>query len=167
MHPHREVSRPATFLIRRIERYRSSSLAGRADCRFAPTCSHYAEEALRTRRLPVAVLLIVWRLLRCNPFMHQRVADPVRRQRHRRPRPNTIPTALSILALSGFIVVVTAAVADGVGVDGGSRVTLDGRAPATLTYSDPLVVHKGGFVRFVGGVPSSVPNPSQVVSNTH
>src|SRR3954447_6620265 len=103
MHPHREFSRPATFLIRRIERYRSSSLAGRAECRFAPTCSHYAEEALRTRWLPVAVALIAWRVLRCNPFMNRRVADPVRRGRRWHLRPNTLPTMFSILALSGFL----------------------------------------------------------------
>lgn len=39
-----------------------------AACRFSPTCSEYAIDCLR--QLPVwrAVPLIVWRVLRCNPF---------------------------------------------------------------------------------------------------
>ncbi|MEM6572410.1 MAG: membrane protein insertion efficiency factor YidD [Planctomycetota bacterium] len=39
-----------------------------ATCRFSPTCSAYAEEALRTLPLPRALALIVWRLVRCQPF---------------------------------------------------------------------------------------------------
>jgi len=37
-------------------------------CRFSPTCSAYAEEALRTVPLPKALLMIVWRILRCQPL---------------------------------------------------------------------------------------------------
>jgi putative membrane protein insertion efficiency factor len=37
-------------------------------CRFWPSCSQYAIEALRRRSLPVAGALIAWRLLRCQPF---------------------------------------------------------------------------------------------------
>ncbi len=37
-------------------------------CRFEPSCSHYAEEAVRTLPLPTAVVKIIWRVLRCNPF---------------------------------------------------------------------------------------------------
>jgi len=169
MHLHRELNRPARFLVRRIERYRSSSLAGRADCRFTPTCSRYAEEALRTRRLPIAVWLIVWRLLRCNPFMHRRAADPVRRTHRMRPRPNTLPTMLSVVALSGFLVVVTAGIAQAVGVNGGCTAKLNGVDPASLDSDHALVVKKGGFVRFVGTVPPSVQSApkQQLVSNTH
>jgi hypothetical protein len=39
-----------------------------AQCRFTPTCSTYALHALQTYRLPKALLLVVWRLLRCHPF---------------------------------------------------------------------------------------------------
>jgi putative component of membrane protein insertase Oxa1/YidC/SpoIIIJ protein YidD len=169
MHTHHGPSRLTALLIHRIERYRSSSLAGRADCRFTPTCSRYAEEALRTRWLPVAVALIAWRLLRCNPLMHRRVADPVRRQRGWRLRPNTLPTMFSILALSGFVVVVTAGVAEAVGVNGGCTAKLNGVDPSSLDSDHALVVKKGGFVRFVGTVPPSVQNASksELVSNTH
>ncbi len=37
-------------------------------CRFAPTCSHYAVEALQTRGVVVGTALSVWRVLRCNPL---------------------------------------------------------------------------------------------------
>jgi putative membrane protein insertion efficiency factor len=37
-------------------------------CRFTPSCSHYAEEALATRGLLLGTLLTVWRVLRCQPF---------------------------------------------------------------------------------------------------
>lgn len=36
-------------------------------CRYYPSCSRYAIDALRKRVLPVALAKIVWRLLRCNP----------------------------------------------------------------------------------------------------
>ncbi|MEM9379058.1 MAG: membrane protein insertion efficiency factor YidD [Planctomycetota bacterium] len=39
-----------------------------ATCRFTPTCSAYAEEALRTHSLPRALALIAWRLARCQPL---------------------------------------------------------------------------------------------------
>jgi len=37
-------------------------------CRYYPSCSRYAVDALRKRPLPVALGKIIWRLLRCNPF---------------------------------------------------------------------------------------------------
>jgi len=37
-------------------------------CRFSPSCSNYALDALEQRRLLPALFMIVWRLLRCNPF---------------------------------------------------------------------------------------------------
>jgi putative membrane protein insertion efficiency factor len=37
-------------------------------CRFAPSCSHYAEDAIRARGAVVGGALAVWRILRCNPF---------------------------------------------------------------------------------------------------
>ena len=169
MQPHRQPSRLADRAIRRIERYRSSPLGRNTACRFTPSCSHYAEEALRGRAFPVASLLIAWRLLRCNPFMHQHVADPVRRSRRWRLRPNTLPTLFSVLALSGFVVVITAGVAAAVGVSNGCTATLNGKSPAALDSDNPLVVHKGESVRFVGTVPASVQSApkDQLVSNTH
>jgi putative membrane protein insertion efficiency factor len=44
----------------------SPYLGGR--CRFQPTCSHYALEALRVHGFFKGWALAVWRLLRCHPF---------------------------------------------------------------------------------------------------
>lgn len=38
------------------------------NCRFVPTCSEYAMQAIETRGVIVGLALSVWRLLRCNPF---------------------------------------------------------------------------------------------------
>ena len=37
-------------------------------CRFYPTCSHYAEDAIRERGAIRGTLMAAWRILRCNPF---------------------------------------------------------------------------------------------------
>ena len=37
-------------------------------CRFTPSCSHYAAEAIATRGLLRGSLLAVWRVARCQPF---------------------------------------------------------------------------------------------------
>jgi putative membrane protein insertion efficiency factor len=45
-------------------------------CRFAPTCSSYAAEAIARRGVVVGMVLALWRVLRCNPFCKGGV-DPV------------------------------------------------------------------------------------------
>lgn len=37
-------------------------------CRFTPTCSQYAIEALRTHGPIKGLILATWRILRCNPW---------------------------------------------------------------------------------------------------
>ncbi len=37
-------------------------------CRFTPSCSHYAAEALARRGPLVGAALAAWRVLRCNPL---------------------------------------------------------------------------------------------------
>jgi putative membrane protein insertion efficiency factor len=37
-------------------------------CRFRPTCSHYAQQAVLQRGPFVGLALTAWRVLRCNPF---------------------------------------------------------------------------------------------------
>jgi putative membrane protein insertion efficiency factor len=39
-------------------------------CRYYPSCSAYAEEAIRTHGVMRGTALGAWRLLRCNPFSH-------------------------------------------------------------------------------------------------
>jgi putative membrane protein insertion efficiency factor len=45
-------------------------------CRFTPTCSEYAREALEKKPVIIAFLLIGKRLLSCHPF-HKGGYDPV------------------------------------------------------------------------------------------
>jgi putative membrane protein insertion efficiency factor len=37
-------------------------------CRFAPTCSSYAAEAIVRRGVVVGLALTLWRIVRCNPL---------------------------------------------------------------------------------------------------
>jgi len=46
-------------------------------CRFEPTCSAYAREALARHGLLRGLGLSAWRLLKCHPF-HPGGVDPVR-----------------------------------------------------------------------------------------
>ena len=39
-------------------------------CRYYPSCSAYAEEAIRSHGIVRGVALGAWRLARCNPFSH-------------------------------------------------------------------------------------------------
>ena len=56
-------------LIGAIRLYRAT-LSGwlGGQCRFYPSCSHYAEDAIRLRGAVRGTLLATWRILRCNPF---------------------------------------------------------------------------------------------------
>ena len=53
-------------------------------CRFAPSCSHYAAEAIRTHGAIAGVLLAAIRLVKCTP-LHPGGFDPVP-PRRTRPR---------------------------------------------------------------------------------
>ena len=45
-----------------------SPLKGHATCKYFPTCSRYAIEAIEKYGVLKGGLLAVWRILRCNPF---------------------------------------------------------------------------------------------------
>jgi putative membrane protein insertion efficiency factor len=49
-------------------------------CRYYPSCSRYAVEAIREYGILRGVVLAGWRLLRCNPWSHGGY-DPVDAQR--------------------------------------------------------------------------------------
>jgi len=51
----------------RVYQYTISPLLG-PRCRYYPSCSNYAVEALREHGVVRGLGLAVWRLLRCNPF---------------------------------------------------------------------------------------------------
>ncbi|NQT88835.1 membrane protein insertion efficiency factor YidD [bacterium] len=56
----------AIFFIRCYKRLLSPLLSPR--CRFEPTCSAYAIEAIRKKGLLVGSFKAAWRILRCNPW---------------------------------------------------------------------------------------------------
>ena len=67
-----------TAPIRLYQRFISPLFPRR--CKYEPTCSAYALEAVRSFGAGRGLVLAAWRLLRCNPFSHGG-HDPVSRQR--------------------------------------------------------------------------------------
>jgi len=49
-------------------------------CKYEPTCSRYAVDAVRELGVARGIVLAAWRLLRCNPWSHGGY-DPVSAQR--------------------------------------------------------------------------------------
>jgi uncharacterized protein len=73
----------AALPIRLYRRLVSPALGQR--CKYHPSCSAYALQAIRTYGILRGVVLAGWRLLRCNPWSHGGL-DPVDQQslfRHR------------------------------------------------------------------------------------
>lgn len=62
------MKRLALGPIRAYQRWISPSRPRR--CRYEPTCSAYAAEAIERFGAIRGLLLATWRLLRCNPFSH-------------------------------------------------------------------------------------------------
>ena len=78
----------ATAPVRLYRRLISPAFGQR--CKYHPTCSAYALQAIRTYGILRGVVLAGWRLLRCNPWSHGGF-DPIEQQRlfrrHAAPRP--------------------------------------------------------------------------------
>ncbi len=69
------------------QRFVSPALPQR--CRYEPTCSTYASQALRDYGILRGSVLAAWRLLRCNPWSHGGF-DPVHCQTlFSRPQPTS------------------------------------------------------------------------------
>ncbi|HEU4854867.1 MAG TPA: membrane protein insertion efficiency factor YidD [Nitrosospira sp.] len=51
----------------RLYQYCLSPFLG-PSCRFSPSCSHYACEALARHGAARGLVLSVWRIMRCNPW---------------------------------------------------------------------------------------------------
>lgn len=56
----------AIIFIKGYRKYISPLLG--ANCRFTPTCSEYAIQAYEKYNFFKATFLVIWRILRCNPF---------------------------------------------------------------------------------------------------
>lgn len=79
------LRRVATAPIRFYQRFISPGLPRR--CKYEPTCSRYATQAIEQYGILRGLVLAGWRLLRCNPWSHGGY-DPVTDQRlfsRRRP----------------------------------------------------------------------------------
>ena len=70
--------------IRLYQRAISPALPRR--CKYHPTCSAYAMQAIQRYGILRGAVLAGWRVLRCNPFSHGGY-DPVAEQTLFRPRP--------------------------------------------------------------------------------
>ena len=61
------IKKIVIYSIKFYQKY-LSILKGHPTCKYVPTCSQYAIEALEKNGLVLGMLLSVWRILRCNPF---------------------------------------------------------------------------------------------------
>jgi uncharacterized protein len=75
--------RVAIAPIKTYRRWVSPALPRR--CKYEPTCSAYAVEAIERFGILRGLVLAAWRLLRCNPWSHGGF-DPVAQQRLFAPR---------------------------------------------------------------------------------
>jgi uncharacterized protein len=86
--------------IRLYQRLISPAIGPR--CRYYPTCSNYAVQAIRELGPVRGTILAAWRVLRCNPFSHGGIDElsdrklfrgvPTRSERHRQDgRPSQTP----------------------------------------------------------------------------
>lgn len=59
-----------SLLVRLIRFYQKnlSPMKGGPTCRFVPSCSEYAAEAIQRHGALCGGALALWRILRCNPF---------------------------------------------------------------------------------------------------
>ena len=62
------MRRGAIALLRGYQRWISPLLGAR--CKYLPTCSDYAVQAVRQYGVLRGFVLAGWRLLRCNPWSH-------------------------------------------------------------------------------------------------
>ena len=84
------LTRVLVLLVRLYQRWVSPAFGPR--CRFAPSCSSYAAEALQVHGLVRGSWLAVRRIGRCHPF-HPGGHDPV-------PAPRSAPARLRTGALT-------------------------------------------------------------------
>jgi putative membrane protein insertion efficiency factor len=74
------LPRNAEIAILRLYRAVVSPLYGDV-CRYHPSCSRYAMEAVQQSGVVVGTALAAWRVLRCNPWSRGGIDDPPARLR--------------------------------------------------------------------------------------
>ena len=65
------------LLIKLIKLYQKTPLSSHSHCRFTPTCSNYAIEAIEEYGSFKGSFLTIKRIFRCNPFNKNYGYDPV------------------------------------------------------------------------------------------
>lgn len=55
-------------LIKIIRLYQSTPISSHNQCKYIPSCSNYAIDAIEYYGAFKGTLLAIWRILRCNPF---------------------------------------------------------------------------------------------------
>jgi putative membrane protein insertion efficiency factor len=74
----RAIRRLAVFPLRAYQRLLSPLFGSR--CKYYPSCSEYAAQAVEGFGILRGLVLAGWRLLRCNPWSHGGF-DPIEAQR--------------------------------------------------------------------------------------
>lgn len=85
----RPAGAPAWLILAPIRLYRrfvSPAISNR--CRYYPSCSAYAEQAIRELGAVRGTILAAWRVLRCNPFSRGGVDHVADRRLFRDPPPS-------------------------------------------------------------------------------
>lgn len=64
------MENPVKWILKKLIRVYQLGISSRtaSHCRFTPTCSNYALEALEKHGVIKGCGLAIWRILRCNPF---------------------------------------------------------------------------------------------------
>ena len=70
-----------SILIKLIKIYQKIPISSHNKCRFTPTCSNYAIEAIEEYGSIKGSYLAIKRIIRCNPFNKQIGYDPVIKRR--------------------------------------------------------------------------------------
>lgn len=78
------MSKLLIFLVKFYQKH-ISKLKGGSTCRFTPTCSSYAIDAIREWGAVRGLVMTVWRIIRCNPFCRCGY-DPVPKNLRKRAR---------------------------------------------------------------------------------
>lgn len=76
--------------IRLYQRVLSPMMPAR--CKYHPSCSEYAVQAIRMHGVMRGLVLAGWRILRCNPLSNGGI-DPVENQRLFKPKAKARPVA--------------------------------------------------------------------------
>jgi uncharacterized protein len=85
------LARAVAVLPIRLYQWVISPMLGQR-CKYYPSCSEYAVQAIGRFGILRGLVLAGWRLLRCNPWSHGGL-DPVENQRLFKPTAEPKPTA--------------------------------------------------------------------------